>query len=201
MQQTLLRYRKPLILLGLLLLLVGGAAGSYCQFFVTPLPAPQERRTSLIGEQFPRLAGEALDGTQVVFPDSVKGQPALILVAFQQRTQPQVDTWLQQAQQLQQRYPALQVYEVPMIAQGYSVMSDYIDSGMRSGIPQDQHSQVVTYYGARERYFEAFGVDDKRSCYAFLLDPDGTVRMQAEGAYEPQNDATMLKEALKKAAQ
>jgi hypothetical protein len=119
----------------------------------------------------------------VVFPDSVKGAPALLIVAFRQQTQPQVDTWLQAASDSASLQPPakLQVYEVPMIATAYKPIKGIIDKGMRSGIAKPQHDNVVTYFGPLQRYYKAFGVKDKNSCYSFLLDRDGTVRFQAEG--------------------
>lgn len=60
-------------------------------------------------------------------------------------------------------------------------MSPVIDGGMRSGIPREEHSHVVTYYGNIERYRDALMMDDLSAGYAFLLDRDGMILWQGRG--------------------
>lgn len=136
---------------------------------------------NLIGKPFPALKGNALSKKEVTLPDDAKGFVTVIIVAFERDTQNQIDTW---ADTLLKRYDSdntIKYFEVPMISGFYSFMSGIIDGGMRGGVPKPLHDNVVTFYGDRGPYFEAFGVDDKSKCYLFVLDRDGTVKYKERG--------------------
>ena len=60
-------------------------------------------------------------------------------------------------------------------------MSPVIDGGMRAGIPREEHSHVITYYGNVDRYRDALMMDHLSAGYAFLLDRDGIIRWQGRG--------------------
>ena len=53
-----------------------------------------EQENSNIGKRFPEVKAESLAKTMESIPDSAKGKVALIVVAFLQQSQPQLDSWL-----------------------------------------------------------------------------------------------------------
>lgn len=60
-------------------------------------------------------------------------------------------------------------------------MSNYIDNGMRSGIAESMHQNVMTYYGPLGDYYDYFDVQDKKLCYLFLLDREGKIQFISKG--------------------
>ena len=68
-----------------------------------------------------------------------------------------------------------------MLAGGWKVASGWIDGGMRSGIPQGFHDNVLTYYGPLEDYHEQFNATEGCAAYVFILDDEGVVRFQHQG--------------------
>ncbi len=126
-----------------------------------------------VGKTFPSVSGNTLAGKAVALPDGLAGQPTILLVAYVQDAQFDVDRWLLGL--IQARLSA-QIYEVPTI-EGFipTVLSDVIDDGMRSGIPKDDWGSVLTVYDDGARLVAFTGNEVPRNCRAILLDADGKV--------------------------
>jgi len=126
-------------------------------------------------QKFPTIEAETLSQKKIVFPDVTEGKYALILIAFKRQTQGQVDSWLDPFIEEYGDNKQVTFYEIPMISNNWKWMSSWIDSGMRSGVPDYKHDHVATYYGPLSEYFEYFNINDKRLCYVFLLDESGNI--------------------------
>jgi hypothetical protein len=72
----------------------------------------------------------------------------------------------------------VRILEVPAIPGLFPrVLAGRIDDGMRSGIPAEDWSSVVTVYGGRAAAIEAFtGSEQPRNVRVLLLDGEGRVR-------------------------
>jgi len=128
-----------------------------------------------LGQPLPELSGEALDGRAWTLPEDLVGQPAVLLVGYEQEAQFDADRWMFGL--LQAGTPA-RVLEVPTIpGLAGRVFGTKIDAGMRSGIPHEDWGAVVTVYGepaARLRTFT--GTEGGRNMRVLALDASGTVR-------------------------
>jgi hypothetical protein len=127
-----------------------------------------------VGERFPRASGKALDGTARTLPDDLAGQPAVLLVGYVQGAQFDLDRWILGL--LQAKTP-VRILEVPTI-EGLvpTVISGWIDSGMRSGIPAEDWPAVVTVYGSEAAgIVRLTGEERPRNARVILLDPEGRV--------------------------
>jgi len=154
--------------------------------FLHMTPA-QEIKPLSIGDHFPSLKGELLSFQKFEIPKDCKGKVSLLIVAFKRGTQPQIDTWTKEILPLYDSNEEFLFLEVPMISGMYSWMSSYIDNGMRSGIQKKLHDNVLTYYGSLSDYYKYFGVDDKKTCYLFLLDKEGKVQLMKKGNANPES--------------
>lgn len=130
---------------------------------------------------FPPLTAETLSGNKVTFPDVVKGQKALLVVAFERQAQSQADAWYD-AYVKSFQPKGFVFYELPMISGLWKWMSGWIDSGMRSGVPSYKHDNVATYYGPLDAYYEAFGVTNKSVVYVLSLDEQGRIAATTSGS-------------------
>jgi hypothetical protein len=124
-----------------------------------------------LGARFPAVTGESLAGAAVELPP---GRPAVLLVGYVQDAQFDADRWLYGL--LQAELP-VDVLEIPTIPGLFpSALAGTIDSGMRSGIPSEDWSSVVTLYGARaEEVVALTGNENPRNIRVLLLDRDGEV--------------------------
>ena len=145
---------------------------------------------SPIGRAFPWVAGTALSGSRVRFPDDLAGAPALLLIAYRRGAQSDVDRWAAFARR---EAPGLKVLEVPVIpALIWRPLKGMIDGGMRGGVPKPQWSSVVTVYddGAAVRDF----VGDRGApiAHATLLDAGGVVRALEAGGFSEESGRRLL---------
>jgi hypothetical protein len=138
---------------------------------------------SPVGRRLPEVAGQALSRRRVRLPGAFAGAPAVLLVAYERRTQDDIDRW---TAFLEREAPELAAYEVPTIPSlVWRPLAGWIDAGMRGGVPRELWSRVVTLYedGAKVRAF----LGDRRGgrAHVALLDADGLVRwFGAEGFSE-----------------
>jgi hypothetical protein len=155
-----------------------------------------EPQKTNIGKRFPEVSAKSLARKFVSIPDEIKGQVALIAVAFLRESQPQLDSWLEPFVKKFGDREGFAYYEVPMISSGYKFMRFLIDNGMRGGIPTEKHKNVVTMYGDVEKYMKELDLD-ARYGYAFLLDKEGIIRWQGQSFSTPESISKLFEVAEK----
>lgn len=135
-----------------------------------------------VGEAFPSVVGESLEGEEVRFPEAVAGEVAVLLVGYRQNTQFDIDRWLLG---LLQAGVEARLYELPTIPGLVpTIISGWIDDGMRSGIPDEDWGVVVTFYGdAAKPIAELTGTEGGRNTRVLVLDQEGTVVWFADDGY------------------
>ena len=142
-------------------------------------------RNDVEGMAFPILVAETLDGKQFQTPDPERETSHIILIAFKRGVQPQIDKWLSALSGPVAARQDVEMYEVPMLAGAWRLMSGIIDGGMRSGIPQEKHSSVATFYGDIKRYQDILDMDQTDQCYLYVIDPQGIIRFASSGPPAP----------------
>lgn len=154
---------------GILIPILFAAAG-HCSS-TTPNRNPE-------GEDFPIVIGTPLAGEQstVRIPTDLQtdGKPILLLVGYVMETQFDLDRWLIG---LVQTGAPIRFYEVPTV-QGMipGLFAGRIDAGMRSGIPDEDESSVITVYTEdADRIVSFTGNENPRNARVLLLDGDGRV--------------------------
>lgn len=126
------------------------------------------------GQPFPSISGKSLDGEELPLPSAFAGSPAVLLLGYVQDAQFDADRWLYGL--LQADLP-VKIYEVPTIPGLFPrALAGTIDSGMRSGIPSEDWSSVVTVYGSDAETIVALtGNETPRNVRVLLLDAEGRV--------------------------
>ena len=120
------------------------------------------------GEIFPSIMVTPLDGGTKAFPEIYKGEPVLVLVGYQQRSQFDIDRWLIGITQVDL---PVKFVELPTIAGMVpSLIGDLIDSGMRSGIPSELWGGVMTVYDDAELVQQFTGTENGLPSRVMLLD-------------------------------
>lgn len=170
----------------LALLLVWGAVLAACSE-----PIPNRDPT---GEVFPSITGESLAGQPVELPADLAGQPAILIVGYLQEAQFDIDRWLMGLIQAGVAVPILEVPTIPGLVP--TLASDWIDDGMRSGIPREDWAIVVTLYGAAaEPVADLTGTTNGRLARVILLDSSGRVAWFHDRGYSASR-ALELREAV-----
>jgi hypothetical protein len=148
------------------------------------------KRDILLGKAFPELKAQTLSKQAVVFPKDGLGKPTILCLVFDRPAQVLVDTW---TVPILKKYPnqAVNYYEIPMIKGAWGIMSGFIDNGMRGGVPKELHGNVATYYGSLSSYKTDLMLEDKNSCYLFLLDKTGVIQYVAEASADADKLAAL----------
>lgn len=158
-----------------------------------------EQTNPNIGKKFPQITAASLAKTKESIPESCKGKVTLVTVAFLQKSQAELDSWLNPFAEKFGNRDGFMFYEVPMISTGYIFMKPIIDGGMRAGLPKFKHRHVVTMYGNVEKYSKGLNIDPQLG-HAFLLDKEGIIRWQEQGfaTAEALNELITTAETLSK---
>lgn len=156
---------------------------------VPALTLSAEARPDAEFRLFPKVTGTALDGTTVELPTHVLGEPAVLLVAYQRKTQQDVDRWLAF---LDARHPEVVRFELPTITSPvWRPLAGWIDSGMRRGVPRRMWSQVVTLYADARTVRDFVGDSGRPETHVVVLDADGRVVWTADGGFSTQSAETL----------
>ena len=126
------------------------------------------------GAPFPATVGTTLEGDEVRLPEDALGSPAVLLLGYAQDAQFDADRWLYGLLQAELDVRILELPTIPGLFP--SAFAGSIDSGMRSGIPAEDWSSVLTVYGGAAKGLVAFtGNQRPRNIRVLLLDPEGRV--------------------------
>lgn len=146
---------------------------------------------------FPKVTGRNLNGVAYNLPADFEGAFNIVFLVFHLPQQALVNTWLPYADTLAGRFSNLRVYELPTLTQRDGLFRAYIDSGMRSGIPdREGRARTITLYVDRTRFLRGLGLVSDQTIYTVLVAPSGEILWVAEGAYS-QAKATDLETHLK----
>ncbi len=169
---------------GILTLATGSLMIASCRHQSLGLRNQAERVRS---PYFPKITSENLNKEKVTLPDDYNGRPLLVLIAYKQKQQTNVNTWLDRMDEIDSAIPDVRVIETPTISSGkWGWMAGFIDGGMRSGIPSTEaRARTITLYTDVSLFNQALMIDSTDTIYAVLLDRDGEVIEMVEGDFSP----------------
>lgn len=131
---------------------------------------------------FPTVTGSNLERRRMILPRDFEGSLNLLILAFWQRHQALVDTWMPLATDLEQRYPGFAAYELPVIQNRSRLSQWFIDSGMRAGISDERvRERTITLYLDKPPFLESLDIVDDGTIHAMLVDPSGEALWRAAG--------------------
>ncbi len=140
-----------------------------------------------------RFASTTLAGRPLVVPDDLD-RPTLLLFAYQQRQQGDVDTWIAAVA----GDSGLAVLEVPVLGRRWLPARRFIDGGMASNMDRATREQTMCVYTDVAMFRrDVLGVDSS-SVLAALVDATGRVRFQALGR-ATDAAAVRLRDAIREA--
>ncbi len=157
-----------------------------CRYQELGLRETEGARAAQITAYFPQITAKNLNNEEVTLPDDLAGNPALVLVAFKQRQQINVNTWLDQLELIESTIEGVRVIETPTISgKKWGWMAGFIDGGMRSGIPDPEaRARTITLYTDVGTFRQALGLESEDTIYGVLLDEQGAVVEIVEGDFD-----------------
>jgi hypothetical protein len=170
---------NPLTIIGIVLVIVIAGLWAYDRFFdqqrvIDPAAYPDVR--------FPEVRGSSLSGEELNLPADIGAEYALVMIAFQQYQQVEINTWLPLARELAGRYPQLVYYEFPTIDRLNPAARAFIDGGMRAGIPDPvARATTVTLYLDKTAFREVLDIPGEDQIVIMLINQEGEVFWRTEG--------------------
>ena len=142
---------------------------------------------------FPTVTGSNLERRRFRLPGDLDGELNWLILAFWQRHQGAVDTWMPLARNLEERHPGFVTYELPVIQSRSRVSQWFIDSGMRAGIP-DRHvrSRTITLYLDKAPFLNALEIGNDDTICSVVVDRSGAVLWRAAGPWSAESEADLL---------
>ena len=137
--------------------------------------------------QFPKLTGINLHKQIKNIPEDFAGEFNLVTVAFKQKQQEEVNTWINFFDEISPKYKHLRYYEIPFIYEVNQLKRTFIQSGMRGGIKEDRaRERTVTVFTKREPFFKLMNMNED-NIYTLLLDKDANILWRTEGVTNKSN--------------
>ena len=137
-----------------------------------------------VGDPFPELRGEYLNGKDAVMPGDANGKVALLLLGFTYKSRFPVEAWTKRFREEFEKNSHVTFYEIPMIGGMARLGKWFIDSGMRRGTPKADQGNVITVYGGTDAWKQRLGVKNDEWAYLVLLDSSGKIAWRYSGPFD-----------------
>ena len=143
--------------------------------------------------RFPEVTGSNLEQRRFTLPGDLEGDLNLLFLAFWQRHQALVDSWMPLADRLQEQRQDLMAYELPVIQSRSRLSQWFIDGGMRAGIPDRRvREHTITLYLDKPPFLDALDISDDRTIQVLVVDRSGRVVWRTAGAWNPAPEADLV---------
>lgn len=148
----------------------------------------------LFAQAMPPMTAADLNGRTLRLPQDLVGAPALLLVAFEEPQQKEIDRLIPLIEKAKAVAPGLRVWELPLIDDPGAAGRFVIETGMKAGIPSEAtRSRVVSLYVKdRKAFAAAIGLGEAQIVYLVALGANGRVlasKPAQEIATQQQMDA------------
>jgi hypothetical protein len=144
--------------------------------------------------RFPQVTGSNLLRQKVTLPDDLQGDLNILLMALHQWQQAWVDSWIPFARQIEQSFPGVQFYELPVIYKMNFFSQTFLNEGMRAGIPNPTTRQkTITLYIDKKAFRQALDIPDEDTIWVLVLDRQGNVLWRIDGAYSQEKGDALFK--------
>lgn len=132
--------------------------------------------------KFPTVTLENLLDQRQVIPDQLPTKYTVIVLAFFQRQQAEVDTWLPSLEAWTASQPDVAVMEIPVVSGVWRSMNTQVLGLMKAGItdPEDRR-RIWPFFGEAERFLAPLGLTDTEQIVVALVTADGRVAWLGRG--------------------
>jgi hypothetical protein len=177
-----LKKRILLLLAGLVILLGGLVLVAVVIGQATPADDPLDTG---VENAFPALHGTNLKFERIRIPEDLAEGLKLIVVAYDSDQQIYVDKWLRPLEKLNEDYPQLSGYYVPLLPQDTSDAAVAILGGMTIAARGDRDRvRTIVVFTNVDAFNEIVGVSSGNDVQLFLLDEKNRIRWRGSGAYQ-----------------
>lgn len=129
---------------------------------------------------FPTLTSEDLNGATHTLPSGLPGDPTIVFIAYKQRQQDDVNTWVYGLGL--DPYTGPEFVELPVVGRGAVLMRRVIDNGMRSGITDTMmRERTITIYENPSVVNDPLGFSGRNDIRVLVVRQNGEVLFSTSG--------------------
>ncbi len=133
---------------------------------------------------FPELVGTSLLLEQISVPSELSGDFKLVVVSYDVSQQPDVDEWLPALEDLNEEFPQLAGYYIPLLPKSAADTSVFIIGGMAAVAKSDvDRARTIIVFTNVEAFNRLVNVPNIEAVQLFLLDQNQRILWQASGHY------------------
>ncbi|MBE9100887.1 hypothetical protein [Vacuolonema iberomarrocanum] len=134
--------------------------------------------------QFPSVAGFNLLGERFELPEDLSGRYNVVVLAYTQEHQNDVNTWLPALTEIEATFPEVHYYELPTLPAYNPVYRAQIDGWMLGGIPDEPtRARTITLYLDVDAFNRTVGIENPRTIQVLLVSDTGEVLWRESGAF------------------
>lgn len=147
-----------------------------------------------VGELFPDMPVQKLDGTAIQVPKDLNGKFTLLAMAYSKKAEADLKTW---NVPLYQKFIAeptknalfsftpydINLFFVPMFTGVNQAAAGNASKKMKKELDPKFHEHFLVFKGKLKAYKNRLGFDQKDEPYFFVLDKTGKVVFKTSGAY------------------
>ena len=139
---------------------------------------------------FPSMQVKNLADETKAFPKEFPSERTLLLIAFEREQQDMLDNW---SAKLDLRKPgAPEWLELPVIDDPGAFMRWFVDTGMKSGIPDPTvRARVFTIYTPREAFVRHLGLPDAKQVHLVIADRTGRILFHVSGEWTAAKELSL----------
>ena len=150
-----------------------------------------------VGDPFPSISGETVQGTKVTIPKETNGKYSLVGLAYSKKSEDDLNTWFNpvNAAFLRDKESAglfsgfaydINVYFIPMFTGIKAAGKRPAMKKATNKIDPTLQPHILFYAGKLKPYKEALDFEKKDIPYIFLLDSNGTIVYATSGRFTQQ---------------
>lgn len=129
---------------------------------------------------FPTYTSLDLNGDSHTLPADLPGDPTIVFIAYKQRQQDAVNTWINALELDPSIGP--EFVELPVVGSATTMIRSYVDNGMRSGIVDTNlRRRTITLYENASEVNAPLGFQGRGQIRVLLVRPSGEVLWQTSG--------------------
>lgn len=130
---------------------------------------------------FPEIRGTDLDFEQIRVPGDLTAGPKLIVVSYDDNQQGIVNAWFEPLVEINDEFPALSGYYVPLLPKDASDGAAFIIGGFAALANDDERDRTIIVFTNVEQFNELTAVEGTDVVQLFLLNSDHQIVWRAEG--------------------
>ena len=148
---------------------------------------------NIVNGEFPSVRGRNLNRKKIKLPEELKGKMNLLLLAFFQNQQKTIDSWLNFAVELEEKFNGLQYYEIPVIYKMNILNQLLLNESMRASIKEKKiREKTITLYLEKSKFLDALKFDDENDTYTILIDKNGKILWKERGIYDSNKGKELI---------